>query len=100
MKYLKCKYEEGMFPNEKIITFRTLAKPVMPFGIEEADGTYKFQWFLQVPGLVCLDSENALMPINPLYIDKTKAAFRVSADQEVRECVVPLEDIVEKGVRQ
>lgn len=100
MKYLKCKYEEGMFPNEKIITFRTLAKPIMPFGIEESDGTYKFQWFLQVPGLVCLDERNALMPINLLYIDKTKAAFRISVDQEVRGCVVPLEDIVEKGVKQ
>ena len=100
MKYLKCTYGEGMFPNENIITFRTLVKPIMPFGIEESDGTYKFQWFLQVPGLVCIDERNALMPINPLYIDKTKAAFRISVDQEVRECVVPLEDIVEKGVKK
>ncbi|HII15398.1 MAG TPA: hypothetical protein HA362_03720 [Nanoarchaeota archaeon] len=94
-KYLRCTYGEGMLSNEKLITFRATRKPIMPFGAGE-EGAYTFSWFLQVPELVYLDGRNALMPIEPNILNAREAAFLVCADQEVRWCFVPLEDIVER----
>ncbi len=88
--YVKCKYEKGMWDNEKIVAINAVNRP---------EGKYSF--FAFDSELLLAEKGEALIRIvSGSAIGNGKAMVMLREQGNPTYFTVPLEDIVEKEVKQ
>ena len=83
--YLKCKYQKGMWNDEKIATIKTCSE------------AHEYSFFTFDTELTFLDKENALIELLGMRkLDNSTVQVMAREEGNPRYFFVPLEDIVEK----